>query len=123
MEGMSKKKPEELVSLARSWLQAPDIKAISGCQSLGYIKSKREYSLIAEGKTIVVSIDASEQQPIVNVCFAVQNWAPGPKATVLVNDTAAKEVRIGAFVDENGTDNVLIWIELEANAPTKFTIK
>jgi len=122
MEGMTKKKPKELVRLARSWLQAPGVKALAGCNALAYDKSKREYPLAAEKEKMSVSIDASEKHPLVNVCFTVKNWGHDGKACVLVNGKTPTEVRQGTFVDTDGTTTMVIWIEVESTSPTEFTI-
>jgi len=122
LEGMTKQKPEELIPLARSWLHAPPIKAESGCKTFGYDQAKREYPLVATGERMTVAIEASDDHPIVNVCFAVRNWGAGGDAAVLVNGKNLADVRQGTFVDTDGTDTMVIWMELQADRPTRFTI-
>ena len=123
LEGMSNKQPEELVKLAQSWLYAPEIEAIFGCKTFGYDQGKRDYPLVAEKDTMSVSIKASKKQPIANICFSVRNWGDGGQAEVLVNGKRPAEVRQGTFVNTDGTDTMVIWIEMEASTPTEFTIK
>lgn len=44
MEGMSNKSPEELVPLAKSWLDPAELEVKSGCTSEGYDRAQRALS-------------------------------------------------------------------------------
>jgi hypothetical protein len=123
LEGMSRKKPHELAKLARSWLQAPQIEAVSGCRTFGYDQAKREYPLVATGPTMTVTIDASEENPIVNPCFGVRNWGAGGHAAVLVNGGKPDDLRQGTITDTDGTTTMVAWLELETTEPTEITIR
>ena len=70
-----------------------------------------------------VTIEASKEQPLVNVCFSVRNWGAGGAASVLMNGKAPGEVRQGIFVDTDGTRTMVIWIEVAASSPAEFTIR
>ena len=122
LEGMSKQTPAELAVLARSWLKAPAIKALSGCTAESYNPAKREYPLRATDKTMSVKIEASQEQPLVNVCLVVRNWGTGGAASVLMNGKAPAGVRQGTFVDTDGTHTMVIWIEVAAASPAEFTV-
>ncbi len=122
LEGLSTKTPEALIKLARSWLHAPDIEARSGCKCFGYDRAKREYPLVATNDTMTVTIQASPERPLVNVCFGVRNWGGRGAAEVLVNGRQPSEMRQGTFVDTDGTDTMIIWVELETSEPAEFTI-
>ena len=122
LEGMSKKTPAELATLARSWLQAPQIKALAGCSAMKYNPAKREYPLLASAQAMSVAIDASPERPLVNVCFTIRNWGTGGTASVLMNGKPPTAVRQGTFVDTDGTRTMVIWIEIAASLPTEFTI-
>lgn len=122
LEGLSTKTPEELIGLAKSWLHAPGIEARSGCKCFGYDQAKREYPLVATNETMTVSINASAERPLVNVCFGVRNWGARGAAEVLVNGRKPSEIRQGTFVDTDGTDTMIIWIEIKSSEPVEFTI-
>ena len=122
LEGMSEKTQAELIRLAKSWLQAPEINAVSGCKSFGYDQAKREYPLVATDDRMTVTVKASDESPIDNICFGVRNWGNGGNAEVRVNGKIPAEVRQGTFVDTDGTDTMVIWIELETSTPVEFTI-
>jgi hypothetical protein len=122
LEGLSTKTPEALIKLARSWLHAPDIEARSGCKCFGYDRAKREYPLVAFNDTMTVTIQASPERPLVNVCFGVRNWGGRGAAEVRVNGRKVSEMRQGAFVDTDGTDTMILWVELETSALAEFAI-
>ncbi len=122
LEGMSTLKPAELATLARSWLKAPPITAISGCKALDYDPSKREYPLVAEQADLTVSIAASAGQPLVNACFSVRNWGHDGAAKVTAKGAAARDIRQGTVIDTNGKRMLILWLELDATAPAEFTI-
>jgi hypothetical protein len=122
LEGMSKKTQAELIRLAKSWLQAPEINAVSGCKTFGYDQAKREYPLVATDDSMTVTIHASDESPIDNICFGIRNWGNGGDAKVRVNGKISEDVRQGTFVDTDGTNTTIIWIELEASIPVEFTI-
>ena len=122
LEGMSTKSPAELITLSKSWLQAPEIKAVSGGKTFGYDQARREYPLVAMDGAMTVDIAASEENPIVNICFAVRNWGTGSDATVLVDGKQPEDVRQGTVTDPDGTKTMVIWIELDATRATRFSI-
>ena len=122
LEGMSNKSPAQLVPLARSWLQAPEIKVLNGCNAMKYNPAKREYPLVATAQAMSVAIDASQERPLVNICFTVKNWGTGGAASVLMNGNSPAALRQGAFVDTDGTNTMVIWIEVAASSPTEFNI-
>jgi hypothetical protein len=122
LEGMSAMDPHELVGLAKSWLHAPGIRSVSGCRTAGYDAGKREYPLVATADRMTVSIDASADQPLCNVCFAIRNWGHRGGAEVRVNGKRPAEARHGTFTDTDGTETMVVWIEIGATAPVEFTI-
>ena len=122
LEGMTKLKPAELVPLAKSWLQAPPIQALSGCQALTYDPARREYPLIAESETLAVSIAASNDHPLENVCFTVKNREHDGPAKVEIQGAELREVRQGMVVDPDGLKKLILWLEVASTSPVEFTI-
>ena len=122
LEGMSRKGPEELIKLTKSWAQAPEIQALSGCEAFGYHQAKREYPLVATNRHMTVRVNAGEEHPIVNTCFVVRNWGHDGAAEVRIDGAESPDIRQGTFVDTDGTDTMVIWIQLEAVTPVAFSI-
>ena len=112
MEGMLNQSPDELVPLARSWMNHAKIKDLSGAEG-AYEPRQRAYLLKVNSDKVSFNIAASEQSPIHNLSFVLKNWVSGKPAKIKVNDQelASKTVRQGTFRDTDGTQTLVIWIE------------
>jgi hypothetical protein len=105
MEGMTDHGAVSLVSLAKSWLEAPALDTISDCCGLGYDAAQRAYVLCATGASPTFRIAASAQHPIVNLCFVVKNWNCGDTARLQIDsktEPAGPAFRQGIVRDPNG---------------------
>jgi len=120
--GFTRQPIATLLPLAKSWIHPPEITAISGCRAMPYRKEARDYPLVAERETMVVRIDASEKNPIVNLCFSVRNWGHSGAARLKITGAVTKEIRQGTIVDTDGTRTMIIWIETTATLPVNVTI-
>jgi len=89
MEAMLNIGEDELVSLARSWMQAPKISNLKGAKG-NYDEGQRAYLLEKTEDSISLTIDASDESPIVNLGFVVKNWGEKPSAKISLN---GKEVK------------------------------
>jgi hypothetical protein len=123
MEGMTKLKPAELVPLAKSWLNAPQITAWSGCKALPYDPASREYPLIADKGTMAVSINASPEHPVANLCLTVKNWGHSGDAKVSVRGAEVRDLRQGTVLDTEGRRKLILWLEMDATAPVDISIE
>ncbi|MEN9469608.1 MAG: hypothetical protein RL630_1341 [Verrucomicrobiota bacterium] len=123
MEGMTNLKPAELVPLAKSWLKAPAIAAKSGCKALPYEPARREYPLIAEKDTMAVTIDASADHPVENLCLTVKNWGHSGDAKVSVTGAEVRDLRQGTVLDTEGRRKLIIWLEMKATSPVDISIE
>ncbi|MHC4069075.1 MAG: LamG domain-containing protein [Planctomycetota bacterium] len=115
MEGMSDKSPEELVPLAKSWLNPAKLEVKSGCSSEGYDRSQRAYVLSATDSTICVKVRASESSPVVNPAFVVKGWGKTDCALKINGKTIkrGKDFRFGHVRNSEGTD-LVIWVKLKS---------
>jgi hypothetical protein len=120
--GFTKEPITRLLPLARSWIRPPEITALSGCMAMNYRKETRDYPLVAEKETMSVRINASEENPIANLCFTVRNWGHHGAASVETKGAGAKDVRQGTIVDTDGIKTMIIWVELDATSPVNVTI-
>ncbi len=111
-----------LVPLARSWTHPPDITAVSGCKSAGYRKESRDFVLLAEKEAMSVKIAATEESPLVNPCFTIRNWGHRGAAEVKVTGAEAKDVRQGVITDTDGTETLVVWLEIAATSDVTFNI-
>jgi len=125
MEGMTNKDASALVPLARSWLHPAGISIHSGCSSEGYDRSQRAYVLTATKAPLSFRINASQDSPIVNPCFVVNNWNNSRKARLKINgeaQTPGPKFRRGITRDAQGRKAMIIWLEYESNAPVDFAV-
>jgi hypothetical protein len=123
LEGMTKLKPAELVPLAKSWLQAPSISARRGGKALPYDPARREYPLIAENDTMAVTIDASPDHPVKNLCLTVKNWGHSGEAKVSVTGAEVRDLRQGTVLDTDGRRKLILWLDMDATSPVGISIE
>jgi len=115
LEGMTTKSAPELRPLKKSWLEAPKVDGLTGAKGGEYNVPERSYEFVLdEGATNVnFTLKASEDSPVVNACFVVQNWTKGAKATLKLNgqDVASgKAFRQGEIIDTDGTRTLVVFI-------------
>jgi uncharacterized protein YjdB len=125
MEGLSNKSAGSLAPLAKSWLQAPALVPVAGCTSDGYDRAQRAYMLAATGSAPTVTLAASPANPLVNPCFVVKNWDLADEVQLTVNSvvqTSGPQFRQGIVRDANGKKSLVVWLKLEATAPTTVAI-
>ncbi len=123
--GFTNKPIKTLLPLARSWNRPPKIENTKGCTSQGYQKSERAYHLSAQNQMLAFSIDASDESPIYNPCFVIKNWGSGKaEATLKINGRKIpnEDIRQGITRNTDGNPKLVIWVELQADAPTNFQI-
>ena len=122
LEGMSKKTPAELIALSKSWLQAPEAEARSGCDVLKYSRARRDYPVVATHEEMTFTIEASGEQPIDNLCFTVRNWGHKGDAKIRVNGKTSKGLRQGVTVDTDGHYKLVVWVEMKSTNPIEISV-
>jgi hypothetical protein len=123
MEGMSKQSPTELATLAKSWLHAPEARAIQGCEVKPYVQHRREYPIVAKTGEFTFSIEANNDQPIQNLCFSVENWGHRGTATIKVDGKPHPGVRQGTALGYDGKAYLVVWIEIQTNQAIEVTVQ
>ncbi|MHC4457506.1 MAG: LamG domain-containing protein [Planctomycetota bacterium] len=124
MEGLSDKSAEELMPLAKSWLNPAKIEAVSGCESAEYDRGQRAYVIEASDSKIVVKIKGSEDSPIVNPAFVISNL-DYDEASLTINGKkieCGKDLRIGhptTVVDKD----LVVWVRFESDKAAEFVIE
>jgi len=126
MEGMLKvDHPTDLVPLARSWLQAPEVKVKSGAETTGYDITQRAYLFTANDKIMSFTIEATMKNPINNLCFVIKNWGGDEKASLKVNGSNrpdSKDFRQGVIRDTDGSNTLVIYLKEQAISNLDFEI-
>jgi hypothetical protein len=123
--GFTDQPASSLVSLARSWNRPPMLAKAQGCESKGYDQAQRAYRLAAKAKPISFILQGSEDSPIHNPCFVIENWDSYRGSRVTINGKelkAGKTFRQGIVRDTDGRRTMIIWLELESTSSTELGI-
>jgi hypothetical protein len=124
MEGMLDWEPQQLVPLARSWMNAPKLSELSGADG-AYDPTQRAYVLQLSSGSIDFTIDASVNSPMINPAFVIKGWGDRTAAKLKVNGSSIAEgpgFRQGTHRDTDGSLTKVIWLEQRANGPISFSI-
>lgn len=119
------KKPLELLRLAKSWIQPPELKEATGCISNGYDRAQRAYVLLADSPSLSFTLEASDNNPIYNPCFVFKNWGSKDSSVLKMagkEQATGPDCRQGLIRDTDGTYTKIVWIKTEATSPVKFEI-
>ena len=122
MYGMSKEDPATLIPLARSWNHPAGISDIAGADNQGYSPEERAWHLTRKGESISITLDASTESPVVNPCFVIRSWNSENEAGISITDAGRADIRQGLIWDTDGTLTLVVWIEMNAEAPVSFKI-
>ena len=110
MTGLTTRTATELVPVAKSWLNSPEIAGVT------YDPAQRAYVL---DKPAMLQIPASQAHPVVNPAFVIRHW-PGGMPVVTVDGTAFT-ARTGVLHALEG-DSLVVYLPLTADKPIRITI-
>jgi len=127
--GLSDKPIEHLLGVARSWLQAPEIKVLSKAYTNeGYSRAQRAYVLSknvsGKAEALRFEVAANAESPVFNPAFVIKNWGQAD-AKLRIN---GKEIKRGKSFRAahrhrlEGSD-LIVWIRAESSKPVTVTIK
>lgn len=120
MEAMLDRELDELVTLAKSWLNAPQMIQLKGAQGK-YAPDQRAYLLDRKENKISFTIRADKDQPLDNVAFIIKNWNSNGVASLQLNGMSLP-IKQGIFRDVNGTKSLAIWLEFSGEEQVAITI-
>jgi len=123
--GFTNQKIDDIIPVVRSWQDPLEVSEVSGAESLGYSKVHKSFEFEMGEGDLTFTISASENIPVVNPCFVLHHWTGGENVLVRVNGEAVAEdgkVRQGTVRDVDGTQTLVIWIEMEAGEAVEVQI-
>jgi len=123
--GITDKKPSQLISLAKSWNNPPQLKNIKGFTKSSYVQAERAYHINAASNQISFTIEASEDSPLVNPSFIINNW-DAKTVKIEINEkeySQGKQFRYGNNYDTSGKRYKIIWLDMERSTPVSFIIE
>lgn len=121
LEGMLDRDLDDLLVLAKSWLNAPGIVNLKGAEG-EYSPDQGAYVLNRMEGDISFSIEANGESPLVNLAIVVKKWGSSKKAQVMLNGKSASNKQ-GVFRDTDGTKTLSLWIELNQSGKTDVKIE
>ena len=124
MEAMLNKDPKDLIPLAASWLNPPQVVAVTGCNNQGYDRSQRAFVIDATENKMSLIVKAFSESPLVNPCFVIKNWGKNSNADISVDGKAmpaGSDVRQGIIRDTDGSWTLIVWFKLEAEKSVEFS--
>ena len=126
MYGFTDQAATSLIPLAKSWNRPPTLTNRQGCESRGYRQTERAYILASKASSMSFTLNGSEETPVHNPCFAIENWTSENKSRLAVNGIEmepGKSFRQGRTRDVDGTMTLVVWVELESVSLVRFAIE
>jgi hypothetical protein len=126
MYGFTDKSATSLIPLAKAWNRPPTLKNLKGCQSSGYKQTQRAYIIASKASSMSFTLNGSEETPVYNPCFVIENWTSENKCRLVVNGKeteSGKSFRQGITRNTDGTKTLVVWVELESVSPVRFAVE
>jgi hypothetical protein len=128
LHGVTEKTAAELAPLGRSWLRAPKLGlTVENFISQGYDQAERAYVLnckqTGESSKLELTLEASEERPIVNPAFVIEGWGCAG-AAVRINGSRlrpGKDFRFGHRRGLESTD-LIVWIQRDSVKPIRIEL-
>jgi hypothetical protein len=128
-QGMTDRPATDLVPLAESWLNAPDMTiSTDGYTGGQYDRSEKAYMIektnLENGKGLELIIKASAESPLINPAIIIRNWGTD-LSMVKINDALleqGKKLRQG-IRSTALSDDLIIWLELESAEEIKISFE
>ena len=119
LQGVTDKKADKLVGLAKSWLKSPEMKITSDTYTRGtYDQSERaninERTDSPKSTPCAFVLDASKDSPLLNPAIIIKNWG-GQLSTLSVD---GKKINLGKDFRQGirkgpSSEDLIIWIKME----------
>jgi len=127
LTGMTDRKAEELLTLGRSWYNAPEMKGEKNMRA-EFDQAQRAYQVKIEPDVtdLEFTIHASAESPSINPAFVLKDWTGKDLALTLNGKEVPRgnDFRYGNSLRIDGGD-LVVWFKHEGTEPVavKFTVK
>ena len=129
MHGMTNRKVEEIVPIAKSWLSPCELKLSGSSYTFkGYDPPQMAYVIEnadpGSASTLEFNLEASEDSPLVNPAFVIHNWG-NSKPELTINGNKVDQgpgFRFGIEHRLEGSD-LVVWVRMESISPALVSIK
>ena len=129
LQGMTDQEPEGLVSLARSWLEAPKMRVLAEEYHGGtYDQAERTYVLekLDPGSTAGcrLVVEASEDSPLMNPAIIIQGWGSGPAAVSIDGEAWPRGVDCRQGVRRQpDSEDLILWLRLSVRDRVEIVVQ
>jgi len=129
LEGLSDKPAEELLPLAKSWLNPASGQSLTEGLRVEYDAAQRAYVLTREHgrvKQLTVRLNASPQSPIANPALVVSNWGNDREGRISIDGKKPNnmiDIRQGVVRRANGVTALVVWMEMSKTEPLDITVE
>lgn len=123
--GMTDKKVEELVPLAKSWTNPPEFRINNSAAEAVYNQAELAWDIhLKDGATVLeIEIAANDESPLVNIALVLHGW--GEQGITLEMDgqpvERGKDFRFGHRYNLDSTD-LIVWIRKESEGAVRMVI-
>jgi len=119
LDGLTTRTASQLVPLAKSWINPPQMLVTGAAVADGYDPAQRAFTahVIRGNEPVNVTLQASHDRPLVNPALVVTGWQGDVR--VDLDGVAAepgRKVRVGHSQQLTG-DTLIVWLELESEVP------
>ncbi len=127
-QGMTERPATELVPLAKSWLNPPEISIISKGYTGGqYDKSEKAYiiekSKLNKSNELELRIGASPDSPLINPAIIIKNWGRDLAEVKIDGKLMKQGDRLRQGIRSTAqSDDLIIWMELESVKELKLVL-
>lgn len=127
LEGMTPaytdEKISDLVTLYKSWSQAPVISDVTGLERHGYNRAEGAFEFTKKSDDMSFTIEASKERPVYNPGIVIKDW-PGrdTRAKVQVSGAEASDIHQGVILNTEGAYSLVFWLETTSDQPVRVTI-
>jgi hypothetical protein len=120
LEGLSSKSADSLTTLAKSWLNNPEITGIEGAGGVVYNKGERAFIVNPSNDEIRFTLEGSSESPVYNPAIVIKDR--NSKMHITINGETPVS-RQGLVRNTRGELQLVIWIELESNESVNILLK
>ena len=127
LDGLTTKTPAELLPIAKSWTSPAELRVEgAGVASIGFDPTQRAYVLSVKstaGKRFAFDVKASEDSPLYNPAFLLQDWGEADAAITIegLSGVDEKHIRV-AHLHQLQSSDLLVWVEAQTTHPIRVTL-
>ncbi len=126
LNGMTNKPVEELIPVVKAWSNPADIILVEKSHSASYTPEEKAYTINLSGEvsSLDFTLKGSEDSPIVNPAFVIENWG-NAGLEIMVNGEKIERGKNFRYGLRESLDNrdLIVWLRMESEEEGKFSLQ